>query len=139
MPCWDCGERFERRRLVTREVMDHNDEGMGYEMIRAKVCRACDLKRNGVECDTCGELHLDFEAAMQCCTGPEYGDAPDCPECGRRMKATAKGYDPIDGPSITCAECECCPVFWGAFTGFDYTDDGPCKHTDNPTRTTEEA
>jgi len=125
--CIDCGAEVRRAAASTVTAMSHFDDG-GYETFQAPACRRCALKRRGHECEHCGELHMDIEAAMRCCVGETK--APDCPECGRRMGVGAAGYHPDHGQEITVAECECCPVMWGRFTGWEMTDDGPCKHLD---------
>lgn len=125
--CVDCEAPLSAREAVKVPVHVDREDG-GYDRVPMPACRRCRLKRHGHACDHCGTLHMTIEAAYHCCMG--VSKAPDCPECGRRMEATAWGYDPVEGQTITCAECECCPVFWGRFTQFDYTDDEPCKHVD---------
>lgn len=125
--CYDCDAKLSAREVVRAEVpMDMHDGG--YEFVDVPICRRCQLKRHGHPCDHCGELHMDLEAAYRCCVG--VTKAPDCIECGRRMKIGARGYDPLGGDSITWADCECCPVGWGRFTGWTHTGDEPCKHID---------
>jgi len=100
----------------------------GYDRVQMPACRRCALERRGYECEHCGQAHMDPGEAYDCCIGETK--APDCPECGRRMGVEAAGYSPSGGQTITIAECECCPVMWGRFTGWEMTDDEPCKHID---------
>lgn len=127
--CVDCGTEIRHKRATTVEVFDHNDDGLGYTTYQAPACRRCALERRGYECDHCGQLHETNRAAYECCIGDSK--APDCPECGRRMEIGAAGYGPAEGMSITWAECECCPVGWGRFTGWEMTDNDRCKHVDD--------
>lgn len=115
--CWDCERRMARRNLQTREVMVTHDDGLGYDMVPVPICPHCIGKRFGYDCPQCGIHHDDRESAEYCCRR-RPGEAPDCPECGRRMKRTAWGYAADGEPSVECAECEACGVFWGRFTGF---------------------
>lgn len=129
MSCYDCDRTFPRRDLQTREVVVTHEDRSGYNELAVPLCRDCIGQRFGFDCPQCGITHDEKDDAIWCCRRrPE--EAPDCTECGRRMKATAKGYD-SDGPHVTVAECECCPVMWGAFTGWGRKDDAePCEHVD---------
>lgn len=129
--CVNCDAPLSARETV--EVQVHVDrEGGGYDRIPMPACRRCWLDRHGVECGHCGELHRTNEAAYNCCVGKSK--APDCAECGRRMEVGAKGYGPLEGETITWAECECCPVGWGRYTGWVQTDGEPCKHVEGDDR-----
>jgi len=124
----DCGVEITRREATTVQCMDHHEDG-GYTTYQAPACRRCALERRGVECSHCGRLHETGEVAYNCCVGESK--APDCPECGRRMGVGGAGYDPDIGMEITWAECECCPVGWGRYTGWEVLDgeDG-CEHVE---------
>lgn len=124
--CYDCGTSLSPPDTIRAEVPIDLDEG-GYEFVPVPICPRCDLKRHGHPCDHCGELHRDLEAAARCCVGATK--APNCTECGRRMSIGARGFSEIEGHTITWAECECCPIAWGRFTGWDRTD-GDCKHVE---------
>lgn len=128
--CYDCGHQPGYRNLVHREVMMHHDEGMGYDMVPVPLCRACVGRRYGFDCPQCGITHDSREDAVYCCRR-RPGEAPDCLGCGRRMKRGAWGHSPETGPSVEWAECECCPIAWGRFTGWHRTDGGKCDHIDS--------
>jgi hypothetical protein len=125
--CYDC-ERTFSRSLPQRAVCMDLPSG-GYDFVQVPLCQQCIHERFGYECGQCGLRHDDQRSAEYCCQR-DPADAPDCLECDRRMAATVKGHDPVDGAHVTVAECECCPVGWGAFTGWFHTDDGPCPHVD---------
>ena len=125
--CVDCGT--ELRNGAGTQVMVHMDDpDGGYDRVRMPACRRCALERRGYECDHCGQLHETQRDAYECCVGDTK--APDCIECGRRMEVGASGYHPVRGPDITWAECECCPIGWGRFTGWELLDEEPCKHVE---------
>jgi hypothetical protein len=126
--CVDCGTEL-RNGGGTMVAVHMDREDGGYERVNMPACRRCALKRRGYECDHCGQLHETQRQAYECCVGRTK--APDCLECGRRLDVTAKGYGPVEGPTITFAECECCPVAWGRYTGWVQTDDEPCKHVED--------
>lgn len=126
--CVDCGT--ELRHGAGTRVMVHMDKfDGGYDRVEMPACRHCALKRRGYECEECGQLHETQHDAYECCVGTRK--APDCIECGRRMAVGAAGYHPGRGPDITWAECECCPIGWGRFTGWELLDgEEPCKHVE---------
>lgn len=125
--CVDCDRDISRRSSTMVAVHMNKPDG-GYDRVRMPACHQCALERRGYECDHCSKLHMDMQGARECCVGSTK--APDCLECGRRMSVAAAGYSPHEGQTITIAECDCCPVMWGRFTGWEMTDDGPCKHVD---------
>lgn len=131
--CYDCDRELDRRDLHMRPVIVTHDDGSGYDEVRVPLCPACEGQRFGFECPQCGILHDSKDDAEYCCRRRE-SEAPDCIECGRRMEVTSMGYSEHRGSSVTTAECECCPVMWGRYTGWDYTGDSRCKHvpTDTP-------
>jgi len=133
MACYECGRKFRRRALQTREVVVHHDDGLGYEEIPVPLCRACIGERYGFDCPQCGLHHDDKESAQYCCRR-RPGEAPDCPACGRRMERGSWGDDP-DAPeghqrTVEWAECECCPIGWGRFTGWAELNQDKCEHVD---------
>lgn len=117
--CYECDRSFSQP-LPQREVMMDIPSG-GYDMVSVPMCRDCIHDREGYPCPDCGLLHETADDAEYCCHR-DPAEAPDCKECGRRMEVTAKGHDPIEGPSVTVAECEACNVGWGAFTGWFTTE-----------------
>lgn len=121
MSCYGCGREAGRRALVQREVPIHDDEGMGYEMVPVPLCRGCVGERFGYDCPQCGLTHDEKDDARYCCQR-RPGEAPDCPECGRRMERGAFGYDPATGPTVEWAECEACGIGWGKYTGWHGLD-----------------
>jgi len=125
--CVECGRELTRRAATTISVHTELPDG-GYEFVPMPACSRCKLEREGIPCEECGELHRTHEAAYECCIGRTK--APDCPECGRRMAVAAAGYSAHEGQTITIAECECCPVMWGRFTGWELTNDDACKHVE---------
>lgn len=128
IPCYGCDREIRHRRAKKAQVMEHQESG-GYTTFQAPFCDRCFHERHGYDCPQCGITHENERDARYCCRrAPE--EAPDCPECGRRMEVGAMGYDPMTGSSVTWAACECCPVGWGQFTGFEHTDEEPCKHVD---------
>lgn len=122
--CVDC-DREITRRTATRVMVHMDKPDGGYDRVPMYACRQCALKRRGYQCDHCGEYHETLLAADECCVGQTK--APDCQACGRRMSVGAKGYGPIEGETITWAECDCCPIGWGQYTGWEQLD-GDCKH-----------
>lgn len=124
--CVDCGTEIRHDRATTVRCLDHHGDG-GYTEFQAPACRRCALERRGYECEDCGELHETQQAAYECCVGDTK--APDRIQCGRRMEVTAAGYSGLEGQTVTYAECECCPIGWGRFTGRDQLD-GDCEHVD---------
>ncbi len=133
--CYDCGRETARRNLQTREVIVTHDEGLGYEEVTVMLCSRCIGERFGYDCPQCGIRHDDKESARFCCER-RPSEAPDCRQCGRRMTVGSASYDPATGTSVTWAECECCPVGWGAFTGWELLDGDPCKHVETDPRGT---
>jgi|GEM_PF-3678823 len=125
--CYDCDRELSGREAMTATVHADRPDG-GYDRIDVPMCPRCHLKRHGHACDHCGELHRSIEAAMDCCVG--VTKAPNCPECGRRMRITSRGFHPTFGQTITTAECECCPIGWGRYTRWTRLD-GECKHVDD--------
>jgi len=127
--CVDCGT--ELRHGAGTRVMVHMDKpDGGYDRVEMPACRRCALERRGYDCDECGQVHETNQAAYECCIGSTK--APDCRECGRRMEVGAAGYSPAEGQTITWAECECCPIAWGRFTGWELLDgEEPCKHVEH--------
>ena len=116
MSCYNCERDVYRRDIVYDEVPMDLDEG-GYEMVPVPVCRDCYREWYGYDCPHCGIPHESASDARYCCER-HPSEAPDCPECNRRMELGAWGYDPIEGTTATWAECEACEVGWGAYTGF---------------------
>lgn len=129
MACYDCGRELARRDLQTREVVVDHDCGLGYEEVPVPLCRSCIGRRRGYPCPQCGLRHDDKESARYCCRR-RPGEAPDCPACGRRMERGAWGHSAATGPTVEWAECECCPLGWGRFTGWERLDGAKCEHID---------
>lgn len=120
--CYDCERELARRHLQPTEVIDTSGPGIGYERITVPMCGKCRKKRFGFSCPQCGVLHDTQEDAMFCCQR-RPGEAPDCPECGRRMERLAWGYTAAGRPTCEFAVCEDCEVEWGKFTGWKKPDD----------------
>lgn len=131
--CYDCEREIPQRHLQPTEVIIHHDEGLGYDWVPVPMCGDCRRRRYGYDCPQCGCTYDSEDDAMFCCRR-RPGEAPDCPECGRRMERGAWGYSPDGGPTVEWATCECCPVTWGRFTGWHQTDDEPCKHVETDPR-----
>jgi hypothetical protein len=116
--CYECERRFRRSAIHMREIIISHDEGLGYEEVPVPMCRDCEGRRFGFECPQCGIRHHDKDDAMYCCRRAP-GEAPDCPECGRRMERVSWGATASGEPTCEAAKCEECDVFWGKFTGFE--------------------
>jgi DNA-directed RNA polymerase subunit M/transcription elongation factor TFIIS len=69
--CYECEREVPRRHLQPTEVMDHHDDGLGYDMVTVPMCHQCRLERFGFECEDCGALHQDQLAAWRCCAHRE--------------------------------------------------------------------
>lgn len=117
--CFDCEREAPRRYLQETAIMDTSGPGIGYETIMVPLCDACRKKRKGHDCPHCGMTHGTEEDAMFCCRR-RPGEAPDCPECGRRMQRSAWGYTADGEPTCEYAVCETpdCGVEWGKYTGW---------------------
>lgn len=120
-PCYDCERTFTFRELGRYEVPMDIGDGMAYEFVPVPLCHRCSRERFGWDCPQCGITHDSEDDAMFCCRR-RPGEAPDCLECGRRMKRGAWGYDPVTGPTVEWAECEPCGIAWGRFTGWHDLD-----------------
>ena len=94
----------------------------GYDMVPVPLCNACIGHRFGFECPNCGIHHDSKDDARYCCQR-RPGEAPDCTECGRRMKRGAWGYHADGRPTVEWAECEPCNIGWGRFTGWHDLDE----------------
>lgn len=129
MACYDCEREVGRRNLQMTEVMMTHDDGMGYDWVPVPLCPDCIGRRWGYDCPQCGLTHDEKDDARYCCRR-RPGEAPDCPGCGRRMERGAWGYDPARGNTVEWAECECCPIAWGRFTGWHRTEGDKCEHID---------
>ena len=113
--CYECDRTFSRA-LEQREV--HMDKpGGGYDVVPVPMCPECIGQTFGWDCPNCGLHHDSREDAEYCCKR-RPGEAPDCPECGRRMERGAWGYSPGEGQTVDWAECEACEIGWGRFTGW---------------------
>lgn len=124
--CYDCGAGLSARRMTRGVAHVEHADGAGYDRVKVPMCPHCKLKRHGIACSECGQLHRDQEAAYMCCRTPDGrlpGEAPDCKECGRRMERGAWGHGP-HGPTVEWAECEACDIGWGRFTGWHVLDEG---------------
>jgi hypothetical protein len=120
--CYDCDREAPRRYLQQTEIMDTSGPGIGYEYITVPLCSHCRQQRYGYDCPHCGLTHDTEEDAVFCCRR-RPGEAPDCPNCNRRMKRTAWGYT-VDGkPTCEFAVCEGCGVEWGKYTGWHKPED----------------
>lgn len=120
--CYDCDREMPRRYLQTRPVIIPYDEGLGYDEVPVPLCSRCEGKRFGFDCPNCGLQHDTMDDAQYCCER-RPGDAPDCKECGRRMKRGAWGFGADGERSVEWAECEGCNLGWGRFTGWHDLDD----------------
>ncbi len=121
MKCVDCGTEHDRRDLQMCPVVVDQPDG-GYEEIPMPLCHRCRGKRHGYNCPQCGITHDTKRDAEFCCERAP-GEAPDCPECGRRMKRTAHGMTADGQPTCEFAECESCGIQWGKFTGWHDPED----------------
>lgn len=90
----------------------------GYDMVAVPMCPRCIGERFGYDCPNCG-LHYDDRDDAQYCCRRAPGEAPDCPECNRRMKRVSWGYAADGEPTCKVAECEECGVQWGKYTGWN--------------------
>jgi hypothetical protein len=132
--CYDCGVEPGSTSFARREIVVHHPNELGYDVIVVPLCRACIGRRFGHECPTCGLHHDTHEDARYCCQR-RPGEAPDCPHCGRRMARGTRGAHADGRPTVEWAECECCPVAWGRFTGWHQQDDAePCEHVETDPR-----
>ena len=114
--CFECETEFSRA-LEMREVMMDLPSG-GYDMVPVPMCSRCIGERFGWDCPQCGIHHDTKEDARYCCERAP-GEAPDCPECGRRMERVSWGFTADGAPTCEVAECEECDVQWGKFTGWN--------------------
>lgn len=121
--CYDCGAEFARRHLQPTEIHIDHDEGAGYDRVPVPMCDRCRNERFGYDCPNCGLTYASGDDARYCCRRAP-GEAPDCRECGRRMKRGAFGYTADGRPTVEWAECEGCGVAWGRFTGWHDLDSG---------------
>jgi hypothetical protein len=130
--CHDCERTFETS-LAMRDVTIGLESG-GYTTTPVPLCPDCIGERFGFDCPQCGVPHDDRESAKYCCQR-RPGEAPDCVECGRRMERKSWGFTATGERTVDVAECECCPVGWGRFTGWTQLDDAdPCQHIDTDPR-----
>lgn len=133
MVCYDCGREPAIGSFARREIHIDRPDG-GYDRVPVPLCPDCIGRLFGFECPRCGAHYDDRDDAQYCCRR-RPGEAPDCPHCGRRMARGAWGHSPTTGPTVEWAECECCPVAWGRFTGWHHQDDAePCKHVETDPR-----
>lgn len=135
MRCYDCAREPGSTPHSRREiVIDSPDGHSGYDVVSVPLCRECIGDRFGHECPICGVPHDSREDARFCCQR-RPGEAPDCPHCGRRMQRGAWGTHADGRQTVEWAECECCPVAWGRFTGWHQQDDAePCEHVETDPR-----
>jgi len=133
--CYDCGRETERRNLQTREVIVSHDEGSATTRCRSCCARTVSASASATTARSVASVTTTRRAPA---TAASVGRAR------RRLSRVrpadvrrSASYDPASGTSVTWAECECCPVGWGAFTGWELLDGEPCKHVETDPRGTE--